>query len=158
MYSILEEIILKLKLIIPLLIFMIMASTGGISLSSISAATPPVYGSVILNGEPLGFNAKPIIINGNTMVPFRQIFESLNMNVNWNSKTKNITAQTTGLTIKMTLNSLKATVNDKNFTLTQSPFDSPEGTVYVNLRFISEAVGATVSWDNVQKIASINTK
>lgn len=149
---------MKSKLIMPLFIFMIVASVGCISIPSVNAATPPVYGSVILNGEPLGFNAKPIIINGNTMVPFRQIFESLNMNVNWDSQTKGITAQTTGLTIKMTLDSLKATVNDKEFRLTQTPFDSPEGTVYVNLRFISEAVGATIAWDNVKKIATINTK
>ena len=149
---------MKSKLIMPLFIFMIVASVGCISIPSVNAATPPVYGSVILNGEPLGFNAKPIIINGSTMVPFRQIFESLNMNVNWDSQTKGITAQTTGLTIKMTLDSLKATVNDKEFTLTQTPFDSPEGTVYVNLRFISEAVGATIAWDNVKKIATINTK
>nr|WP_218154790.1 copper amine oxidase N-terminal domain-containing protein [Paenibacillus sp. UNC496MF] len=92
------------------------------------------------------------------MVPFRKVFESLKMNVNWDSTTKHITATEDDLIIKMTLGSLKATVNEKEYALTQSPFDSLDGTVYVNLRFISEAVGATVSWDNVQKIATINTK
>lgn len=58
----------------------------------------------------------------------------------------------------MTVDSLKANVNDKEFTLTQTPFNTPEGTVYVNLRFISQAIGATISWDNVRKIATINTK
>ncbi|WP_425320415.1 copper amine oxidase N-terminal domain-containing protein [Paenibacillus physcomitrellae] len=111
-----------------------------------------------MNGKPLSFNTKPILINGNTMVPFRQIFESLGMNVNWDSKTKNIIATKADLTIKMTLDSFKATVNNKEFILTQTPFDSPDGIVYVNLRFISEAVGATVSWDNVKKIASIDTE
>ncbi|QUL55679.1 copper amine oxidase N-terminal domain-containing protein [Paenibacillus tritici] len=148
---------MKLKLIIPFLV-VILASVGCISVSSVSAATPPTYGSVILDGKPLGFDAKPIIINGNTMVPFRKIFESLNMNVHWDSKTKNITAKNTGVTIQMTLDTLKATVNDKEFTLTQTPFNTPEGTVYVNLRFISQAVGATISWDNTKKIATINTK
>ncbi|MEK4045116.1 copper amine oxidase N-terminal domain-containing protein [Paenibacillus sp. FSL H8-0048] len=49
---------------------------------------------------------KPIIINGNTMVPFRKIFEALNMNVQWDSKTGRVTAQTTEITIKMTVDSL----------------------------------------------------
>lgn len=148
---------MKLRLIIPFLV-VILASVGCISVSSVSAATPPTYGSVILDGKPLGFDAKPIILNGNTMVPFRKIFESLKMNVHWDSKTKNITAKNTGVTIQMTLDNLKATVNDKEFTLTQTPFNTPEGTVYVNLRFISQAVGATISWDNTKKIAMINTK
>lgn len=148
---------MKLKIIIPFLVF-IMASVGCITVSSVSAATPTTYGSVVLDGKPLGFDAKPIIINGNTMVPFRKIFEALNMSVKWDSTTHNVTAQTTGVTIHMTLDSLKATVNDKEFTLTQTPFNTPEGTVYVNLRFISQTVGATISWDNVKKIATIDTK
>lgn len=148
---------MKLKIIIPFLVF-IMASVGCITVSSVSAATPTTYGSVILDGKPLGFDAKPIIINGNTMVPFRKIFEALNMSVKWDSKTGSVTAQATGTTIKMTVDSLKATVNDKELTLTQTPFNTPEGTVYVNLRFISQAVGAKISWDNVKKIATIDTK
>lgn len=58
----------------------------------------------------------------------------------------------------MTLDALKATVNGNEYTLTQTPFATPENKLYVNLRFISEAAGATVSWDNVKKIATITTK
>ncbi|MBB3132235.1 hypothetical protein FHS19_006964 [Paenibacillus rhizosphaerae] len=147
---------MKLKLFIK--IFVITTAVSCFSISIANAATPPVNGSVILDGQPLSFDAKPIVINGNTMVPFRRLFETLKMNVNWDSKTKNITATKDDLTIEMALGSFKATVNEKEYTLTQTPFDSPEGTVYVILRFISEAVGATVSWDNEKKIATINTK
>lgn len=72
---------MKMKVIIPFLVF-IMAALGCIPVSSVSAATPTTYGSVIVDGKPLGFDTKPIIINGNTMVPFRKIFEALNMEVN----------------------------------------------------------------------------
>jgi hypothetical protein len=80
------------------------------------------------------------------------------MQVDWNNKTKDLTATKDNLTIRMTLDSFEASVNEKEYTLTQTPFDSPEGAVYVNVRFISEAVGATVSWDNIKKIVTINTK
>lgn len=147
-----------MKFKIFLLISMITTSVVFSSLPNANAAQTVVNGSVVLNGQLLSFNAKPVIVNGNTMVPFRQIFESLEMKVDWNAKTKNITATKDDLTIRMTLDSFKASVNDKEYTLTQTPFDSPEGTVYVNVRFISEAVGATVSWDNVKKVVTINTK
>jgi hypothetical protein len=147
-----------LKFKILLLISVITASVVFSSLPNANAAQSVVNGSVVLNGQSLSFDTKPIVANGNTMVPFRQIFESLEMKVDWNAKTKNITASKDNLTIRMTLESFKASVNEKEYTLTQTPFDSPEGMVYVNVRFISEAVGATVSWDNVKKIVTINTK
>lgn len=150
-----EEYRLKTKFLIFL--FLLTTSAAGFSLQEAHAATPVVHGSVILNGQSLSFDKEPILINGNTMVPFRTFFEALGMDVNWDSKTKNITATKEGLTIKMTIDSFKASVNDKEYKLTQTPFDSPDGTVYVNLRFISDAVGATVSWDNVKKIAAVNT-
>ncbi|WP_162515362.1 stalk domain-containing protein [Paenibacillus pinistramenti] len=71
-----------------LLIVLLTATVTGNLLPKADAATPVVYGSVILNGEPLSFNAKPIIIHGNTMVPCRQIFESLGMKVDWDLRLK----------------------------------------------------------------------
>lgn len=132
-----------------------------VALSSVpfaDAAITPVYGSVVVNGETLNFEAKPIVLNGNTMVPFRQIFEALGMGVEWNNETKSVTATKDDLTIIMTSDSFKARVNDKEFTLTQTPFVTPEGILYVNLRFISEAAGASVSWDKFNKTATVNTE
>ncbi|MGG6309741.1 copper amine oxidase N-terminal domain-containing protein [Paenibacillus macerans] len=128
------------------------------SISNVNAAVTPVYGSVVVNGETLNFEAKPIVLNGNTMVPFRQIFEAMGMGVEWNNETKTVTATKADLAIKMTPDNFKASVNDKEYTLTQTPFVTPEGIFYVNLRFISEAAGATVSWDNINKVATIDTE
>ncbi|SEO63631.1 Copper amine oxidase N-terminal domain-containing protein [Paenibacillus sp. OV219] len=113
--------------------------------------------TVIVNGKALSFEAKPIIINGNIMVPFRQIFESLDMKVKWDNATKSVIASKENLIIKMANGSAKASVNNKEFILTPTPFVSPESMFYVNLRFVSEASGATVAWDNVKKTASITT-
>lgn len=113
--------------------------------------------AVIVNGRTLSFEAKPITINGNIMVPFRPIFESLAMKVKWDNATKSVVASKNSLTIKMANGSSKATVNNKEFKLNPPPFISPEGLFYVNLRFVSEASGATVAWDNLKKVATITT-
>ncbi|MDT3425434.1 hypothetical protein J2Z22_000950 [Paenibacillus forsythiae] len=65
-----------------LLSSILLAATSVFSLTKANAAVP-AYGSVILNGESLSFEAKPILLNGNIMVTFRQIFEALDMNVEW---------------------------------------------------------------------------
>ncbi|GMK47007.1 hypothetical protein PghCCS26_41360 [Paenibacillus glycanilyticus] len=121
-------------------------------------AAKAVYGTVVVNGEVLESNTEPIILNGNTMVPFREIFEALEMSVKWDNTTKTVIASKEGITIKMTADDLGARVNNAQYKLTQTPFITPEGLLYVNLRFIGEAVGAEVSWDNSNKLATVTSE
>ncbi|WP_286892189.1 copper amine oxidase N-terminal domain-containing protein [Thermobacillus sp.] len=105
---------------------------------------------VILNGEEMDFTPPAIAVNDNTMVPFRQLFEAYGAEVIWQPGTKTITATKDGTTIKITIDSQTAYVNDEEVKLTQSPFTSKykDGNMYtfVNLRFISEALGAVVTF------------
>ncbi|SFS76611.1 copper amine oxidase N-terminal domain-containing protein [Paenibacillus sp. BC26] len=125
--------------------------------SSAIAAQTDVYGSVVLNGLTMDLKEKPLVVNGNTMIPFRTIFEALGLSVSWDNKTKKVTGRKQNLDIQLELESKYGIINDNQYLLTQSPFLSSSGTVYVNLRFISEATGANVVWDNKKKLASINT-
>lgn len=111
---------------------------------------------VILNGSELDFDPNAIIQNGNTMVPFRQLFEAYGAKVTWNQKTKTITAVKEGTTIRLTLDRFDAYVNNKKIRLTQTPYMA-KSTSLVNLRFISEAMDAKVNFDKINLTVNITT-
>ncbi|WP_017814783.1 copper amine oxidase N-terminal domain-containing protein [Paenibacillus shenyangensis] len=111
---------------------------------------------VILNGSELDFDPNAIIQNGNTMVPFRQLFEAYGAKVTWNQKTKTITAVKEDTTIRLTLDRFDAYVNNKKIKLTQTPYMA-KNTSLVNLRFISEAMDAKVNFDKINLTVNITT-
>jgi alpha-tubulin suppressor-like RCC1 family protein len=84
--------------------------------------------------------------SGTTMVPFRGIFQAFNMNVDWNQQTRSVTAVKDGLSITMTPGSRTAYVNGDAVTLTEAPRVNRDGLLLVNLRFISETLGAKVDY------------
>src|SRR5690606_11686671 len=84
--------------------------------------------------------------SGTTMVPFRGIFQAFEMGVDWNQQTRSVTAVKEGLSIKMTLGSRTAYVNGSAVELTEAPRVNQDGLLLVNLRFISETLGAKVDY------------
>jgi hypothetical protein len=115
---------------------------------------------VILDGRTVNFKTPAIVVNGNTMVPFREVFSIFGMSVDWNAKTYTATANKKGLVIEITADKMTANVNGKEVLLTQSAFldgDDNVGTFYVHLRLISEATGATVGWEQKTRTVTITT-
>lgn len=49
-----------------------------------------------LNGQQLSFDVSPVIENGQPLIPFRVIFESLGANVLWDEQTQTVTATKEG--------------------------------------------------------------
>ncbi|MEW4427702.1 copper amine oxidase N-terminal domain-containing protein [Paenibacillus pabuli] len=97
-----------------------------------------------VNGE--GTDAEPFIKKGNTFVPFRAIAETLNAEVTWNPEERSITVTKDGVSIKLVVDSKTATVNGQNVSL-DAPATITKGSTYVPVRFISEALRATVLWE-----------
>ncbi|WP_025691338.1 copper amine oxidase N-terminal domain-containing protein [Paenibacillus zanthoxyli] len=94
---------------------------------------------------------------GTTLVPMRPIFEAYAMRVDWDNNTKTVTATKNDTTIKLTNNSYEAYLNGEKVTLNQAPSLEPTSNIfYVNLRFISEALGADVTWSKTTDDASIH--
>jgi alpha-tubulin suppressor-like RCC1 family protein len=101
---------------------------------------------VYLNGERLNFEA--VVIQGSTMVPFRDLFGAFNMSVDWNQQTKTVTAKKEGVTLQLTVGSTTSYVNGEKKELSVAPA-AVNGKTFVNLRFISETVGAQVDYRKV---------
>ncbi|AOT69784.1 stalk domain-containing protein [Geosporobacter ferrireducens] len=112
---------------------------------------------ITIDGQLLAVDVPPVIIQGRTLAPMRAVFESLGAEVEWDGKTKTVTAHKENQEIILTIGSNYATVNGK-----QKLLDVP-GTIINNrtlvpLRFIGESLGAKVDWDAVQKKVIINSE
>jgi len=99
----------------------------------------------LINGKTYTMEIPPILINGRVMVPLRFIAETLNAQVQWDGTEKKITVICLSNEIKLWLGKNFALINSKQFSL-ESPPILIESRVLVPVRFIAEALGATVNW------------
>lgn len=113
--------------------------------------------SVILNGKELSFDSEPYIENGTTMVPMRAIFEALGASVDYDAQTKTIAARKGDALIELVTDSAFAKINDKTVSLSAAAANK-NGSTMVPLRFVSEALGADVSWNGENKTVTVNDK
>jgi hypothetical protein len=101
---------------------------------------------VTVNGSAVAFDQPPIMQNGRVLVPLRGVFERLGASVVWDAATRGIHAQSGSNTIDLTIGSTMATVNGQARSLDSPPIEVG-GRTLVPLRFISEALGAGVTWN-----------
>ncbi len=112
---------------------------------------------VYLDGNPLKVTTAPVIENGTTLVPMRSIFEALGVSVDWDSATKTIIGRGNRIIIELTVGQNKARVNGAEKQLAV-PAKILNGNTMVPLRFVSEAVGATVDWNANAKTITIKSQ
>ncbi|MDN4494707.1 stalk domain-containing protein [Ureibacillus aquaedulcis] len=119
-----------------------------------SFALPDNVAIVKVNGSRLVTEQPAIVENGNTLVPLRGIFEALGAKVDWNKATQTITAHKGENQVSLTIGKKTAKANGATATLSIAP-KVKNGTTLVPLRFISQALGAKVQWDQENEIVSI---
>lgn len=112
---------------------------------------------VLVDGKDVALDVRPVIENGRTLVPLRGIFEKMGATVNWDSKTKTVTAVKGSKKIKLVIGSKVATKNNETVKL-DVPAAVRNGNTLVPLRFVSEALGANVSFNKTDKTISVDTK
>ena len=113
--------------------------------------------SLILNNEPFTVSENqmpPVIIEGRTLVPVREIFEALGGKVDWNSEAKRVTIWMDENTIELEINSKLAGVNGVAKDL-DVPAKIINNKTMVPVRFISENCGLKVDWNSETKTVSI---
>jgi hypothetical protein len=108
--------------------------------------------TVIINGEPMSFAQPPIVRAGRVFVPLRGVFERLGASVVYASGQINATGR--GRTISLNIGSNQATVNGQPEVIDVAPFVITD-TTYVPLRFVSQALGASVNWNDSTSTVTI---
>lgn len=119
--------------------------TGQFSYYGIAKAADLVTMSLEINKTTTTVNGKagytdvaPILLNNRTMVPLRIIAQSLGADVQWLEKTRTVEIKLGGKSLRL--------VADKTAPGMDTPVTIIQGRAMVPISFVSESLGATVTW------------
>ncbi|WP_139997787.1 stalk domain-containing protein [Paenibacillus paridis] len=110
--------------------------------------------SIMLNDNFVKLSADPVIINGTTFVPLRDVFQSMGAKVNYDAGKISISKGKTSITLE--INKTQTTINGKAKQVSEAPRYNQAKTI-VPLRFITEALGASVKWNASNDTILINS-
>lgn len=128
-----------------LAIILVMALCMSLMAVPVMAATPQV--TVILDGKQLTFtDVAPVVEEGRTLVPLRAIFEAMGAKVDWNQDAKTATAVKGDTTVVLKLDDVSPTINGEVKKI-DVPAKVVNNRTLAPLRFVGEAFGGTVEWD-----------
>lgn len=97
----------------------------------------------------------PIIFNGYTLVPAREVFEALGANVEWKKEVSQVYITYNGRLVVIPTDSDKAYVDGNSFNMAV-PAKIINNKVMIPVRFVSEALGLKVDWDNSTRIVNVS--
>jgi N-acetylmuramoyl-L-alanine amidase len=114
------------------------------SASNIETQTPPHY-TLEVNGKSIDMRVPPVIIQGRTLVPAREVFEALGATVTWDPTIQLVTVSSNEKIIQLLIDSNRVKVNRETVFLDVAP-QILSGRTLIPLRFVGESLGATVGW------------
>lgn len=121
-----------------------------------TASAAKIDVSVQVNKNVVRFpDAKPYYEAHRVMIPIRFVSEALGAEISYNTD-RVVTIKQGDKTVVMKINSKTVTV-DSVIKELDVPARLEQDRTYVPLRFVSEALGATVGWNQEQKLVSITT-
>lgn len=117
---------------------------------------PPKSVNIVLDGKLLDSNSTGAFIdnNGRIQIPVRYISETLGATVDWDSATKKIAITFRDKTIVFILENRDYKINGEN-NIMDTAATIVSGRTVVPIRFLVEALGATVDWDKDTNTAYI---
>ncbi|UFJ40926.1 N-acetylmuramoyl-L-alanine amidase family protein [Brevibacillus humidisoli] len=110
---------------------------------------------LMIQGERVKPDVPPLIQNGRTLVPIRVIAEGLGAEVSWDQNSRTATIKRDQIQLKLQLGSRSAEVNGKQVLL-DAPPALKEERMLLPLRFVGEALGATVGWEASTRTVVVN--
>lgn len=116
---------------------------------------------IIIDGKRLKTNYPPEFKNGETMVPFRDIFNAFGFSDNeitWDEKTRMIRAEHNDNVIILYIDMTTASGGGKSIELKTPPYVNEQGVTMVPLNFIAKAMSADIEWNAEEKTNTITTR
>ena len=126
--------------------------------SLVSAPLPGSDIRVFINNNPVSFNSElgyPTSQDGRTLVPVRVISENMGYDVTWNDKERKVGVSNDEKSLSLIIGSDVARANGAAIKM-EVPAQIIGSRTYVPLRFISEVMGAKVTWDGKNRIVFIS--
>jgi hypothetical protein len=109
---------------------------------------------VLVDRQPVAFDQAPVMQQGRVLVPLRGVFESLGAEVNYMAPTHTIQAVRGTTRVELPLGGRTAIIDGRQAVL-DVPAMTVGGRTMVPLRFVSEALGATVDWQAATQTVAI---
>lgn len=137
-----------------ILIGLVLVFVLNFSVTSVFAQEQTKQIEVFVDNDKINFTVNPLNDSGSTLVQFKPIFEKLGLSIAWNGTTKTVTGSSKDLNITLTIGSKTVLLNGVKKQLTVEP-KIIKGATMIPLRFIGEASGRDVSWDDRTKTVFI---
>ncbi|QOR36398.1 N-acetylmuramoyl-L-alanine amidase [Clostridium sp. 'deep sea'] len=112
--------------------------------------------SLYIDGEKLGNEFKPVLVNNKSIAPIRIITEKLGSQIKWNGENRTVTIFNGSSKIVLTIDKNTVTRDSQTFTLDVAP-QIINNRTYVPLRFVSEILGYEVKWTGSARRIDINS-
>ncbi|OXM82850.1 stalk domain-containing protein [Paenibacillus rigui] len=110
--------------------------------------------SVMLDGQRVLFEQAPVVEDGNTLVPFRPLFEKLGYTIQWDQASRTVTGEKKGTKLTLKAGDKQAFVDGKPYALEAAP-QIVNGSTLVPVRFVGEASKYDVTWEQATKTVYI---
>ncbi|HQD54817.1 MAG TPA: transglutaminase domain-containing protein [Peptococcaceae bacterium] len=111
-----------------------------------------------LEDIPIIFDVEPLIENGHTLVPLREVFKVMGANVVWDNASKKITVSTSDeRSVELQVGSNVAVVNGEQVLL-DIPVSIKLNKTMIPLRLVSEMMDCEVNWDGNTRIINLRFK
>lgn len=107
-----------------------------------------------VNFEPITMDQPAYVNGGRTLVPFRFLGESLGAQISWDNKKNQATLKLGTTEVKVTIGSKAAYVNGRLQSLDVAA-ELKGGRTFIPLRFVSESLGAYVTYFDAEKKVSV---
>jgi hypothetical protein len=142
-------------------------TTSPVATTTPNVVTPPMVQSapalashwtpvILVNGQPLQTEVKPILINGRLHTGLRALFESMGAYVDWDATTRTARCEMDNLVVEVPIGSRIATVNGRPVDM-GTVATTKNGRTVVPLQFFAQVTGASLSWDEHTRTASLQT-
>jgi hypothetical protein len=141
----------KIMFLLLLALAVLVPATGAVA----NAGSQPIY--IFVDGVKVGFpDQKPFVDENNrTLVPVRFVSEALGAKVGWTAKTQEVSVTDTGKSIRLWIGKDTYTLNGASKKMDTRAVLTASGRTMVPFRFISEALGCEVNYENVEGIGVI---
>ncbi len=135
-----------------------------LAVNAVAGQLIPSQGSMIIDslimtidGTPYRMDIAPYIMNGRTYLPVRFVAQILGVRENdigWDENTRTVSLKRNGTTVSMQIDSPHLTVNGNDILMDAAPHIH-RGRAMLPVRFLAEAFGAQVVWDQVKDAVTI---
>lgn len=123
--------------------------------AGVAGAAEPIR--TFINGRELVTDVSPVLTGGRTLVPARAVFEALGATMDWDAATGTVVATRENRIIELQIDSRAAWVSGR-LTILDVPARLVDGRTLVPLRFIGEALGAQVMWNQEQRAVLVDAR